>query len=85
MTTGQRIAVTEGARGSSIYRTDDDDMLDHVAWRFYGRDSGAAEIVIAANPHLLGHGPRLPAGLDVTLPPIAVPTVPTIARVRLFD
>lgn len=66
------------------YLTRDGDMLDDLCWRHYGRQSGAVEAVLDANPGLSEQGPVYPAGLTLTLPelaPIASPTTPA----RLWD
>lgn len=63
--------------------TIDGDMIDRLAHDAYGRTAGAAEAVMAANPHLAGLGPVLPAGLIVVLPDLAPPV--KAGTVRLWD
>ena len=62
------------------YRTHDGDLLDAVCRAFYGREAGAVEDVIEANPGLAELGPVLPAGTTVTLPDLPRPlkTIPTV-------
>jgi phage tail protein X len=66
----------------TVYRTLDGDVLDWICWRYYGRQSGAVEAVLAANVGLAERGPIYPAGVRVTLPELAEPVrQPT----RLWD
>lgn len=53
------------------YRTSDGDILDDICTRYYGDLAWTLEAVFAANPGLAARGPRLPAGLLITLPEIA--------------
>ncbi len=64
------------------YQTSDGDMLDDLCWRYYGRQSGAVELVLGANPGLADRGPVYPAGI-ITLPDLAAPTA--TGPVRLWD
>lgn len=50
------------------YRTRDGDSLDAICWRHYGRQAGAVEAVLEANPGLSEVGPVLPAGFVIGLP-----------------
>lgn len=68
---------------SITYRTIDGDMLDDLCWRHYGRQSGAVEPVLEANPGLADQGPIYPSGLLITLPDLPPPQ--TRAPVRLWD
>ncbi len=52
----------------ATYRSIDGDMIDAVCRRFYGREAGAVEAVLEANPGLADFGPVLPAGTVVQLP-----------------
>lgn len=69
---------------SQIYRTKDGDMVDEIAFRFYGSVlEGQVETVLEANRPLdLGQYVRLPANLEITLPDI---TPQTTESVRLFS
>lgn len=80
-----KIPVTPGPDGSSIYSTLDGDMIDHIAFRFYGREYGTTEAVLEANPHVLAMPAVLEAGVKITLPVIDTTTVRTFTRIRLFD
>lgn len=69
---------------STTLRTIQNDTVDALCWRHYGRTAGVAEAVLAANPGLADHGPELPAGLLVTLPELQH-TVPQRQMVNLWD
>lgn len=49
-------------------RTQQNDTVDALCWRHYGRTAGVVEAVLDANPGLADQGPVLPAGLLVNLP-----------------
>lgn len=49
-------------------RTQQNDTVDALCWRHYGRTVGVVEAVLDANPGLADRGPVLPPGLLVTLP-----------------
>ena len=49
-------------------RTQQNDTVDALCWRHYGRTAGVTEAVLAANPGLADHGPVLPQGLVVNMP-----------------
>ncbi len=65
------------------YRTHENDMLDWIAWKHYGKQSGAVEAILEANPGLADKGDQLPAGLIIILPEIQLPKTDKI--VRLWD
>ena len=65
------------------YRTSENDMLDWIAWKHYGKQSGAVEAILEANHGLADHGDKLPAGLVISLPEIQLPKTDII--VRLWD
>ncbi len=65
------------------YRTSENDMLDWIAWKHYGKQSGAVEAILEANPGLADYGDKLPAGLVIILPEIQLPETDKI--VRLWD
>lgn len=46
------------------------DTVDAICWRNYGRSSGVVEAVLEANPRLSQYGPFLPMGTKVELPEI---------------
>lgn len=68
----------------ATYRTSDGDVIDDVCKRFYGREAGAVEAVLEANPGLADLGPVLPAGIFVELPDLPQP-LETIPTVKLWD
>jgi phage tail protein X len=67
----------------AVYRTQDNDMLDDVCYRHYGRSTGVVELVLQANPHLADLGSVLPIGVLITLPVIQPQA--KAAPVRLWD
>lgn len=70
--------------GSGVYDTVDGDMVDEIAWAFYGPHRHMTEEVFAANPGLADGPVRLPAGVKVSLPP-PPPVVQPIETIRLWD
>lgn len=58
------------ATGTSI-RSTQGDTLSLIVWRAYGVSSGMTERVLDANPHLANLPAVLPAGIPITLPPVA--------------
>ncbi|MBS3958302.1 MAG: tail protein X [Xanthomonadaceae bacterium] len=67
------------------YRTRAGDTVDLIVWRQYGRtDGGIVERVLAANPGLAEHGPRLPGGLRLILPSVAAVQASVEPGVKLW-
>jgi len=66
------------------YRTRDDDVLDRICWRHYGREDALVR-VLDANPGLADRGPVLPAGLVIELPELPDAGADADAPVRLWD
>ncbi|PKA72411.1 phage tail protein X [Pseudomonas baetica] len=52
-------------------RAQQNDTVDALCWRHYGRTAGVSEAVLEANPGLADHGPILPQGLLVRMPETA--------------
>lgn len=48
--------------------THQDDTVDALCFRHFGRTQGLVEAVLELNPGLAEHGPILPHGLPVDLP-----------------
>lgn len=65
-------------------RTLQNDTVDALCWRHYGRTAGVAELVLDANPGLADYGPVLPQGLTVILPD-APDVTPERQVVNLWD
>lgn len=65
---------------SMSYITRQDDMLDWICWRHYGKSSGFVEAVYEANPDLSSLPLRLPAGVLIVLPTIISPSRRTLPR-----
>lgn len=49
------------------------DTVDAICWREYGRSSGVVEKVLEANPDIAAYGPFLPMGTEVFLPDLETP------------
>lgn len=60
------------------------DTVDAICWREYGRSTGVVEQVLAANPHLSEFGPFIPMGTKVQLPDIPTPQN-KVQSVQLWD
>ena len=65
-------------------RTIQNDTVDALCWRFYGRTAGVTEAVLEANPGLADHGPILPQGLAIDMPE-AQTSAPQRQMVQLWD
>lgn len=63
-----RNRITTAADGSAVYRAIDGDMVDFIAFTFFGRHGKYTEEIYAMNPGLAAHGPVLSAGTLVKLP-----------------
>lgn len=70
----------------ATYLSHQNDAIDDIVWRHYGRQAGAVEAVLAANPGLAAKGPLLPAGTRLELPELG-DSSPSEVRdaVRLWD
>ena len=70
---------------AQVYKSRDGDVVDAVAWRYYGRvDAGVLRAVLEANPGLADYGDALPAGVRITLPDL--PPAATVSQgVSLWD
>lgn len=65
-------------------RAQQNDTVDALCWRHYGRTAGVTEAVLEANPGMAEHGPFLPHGTPVNLP-VAQPAAPQRHVVNLWD
>lgn len=65
-------------------RTQQNDTVDALCWRHYGRTAGVVEAVLDANPGLADQGPVLPAGVLVNLPEIQT-SAPERQMVNLWE
>ncbi|AZP49590.1 phage tail protein [Rahnella aquatilis] len=63
--------------------TAQDDTVDLICWRYYGKTQGVTEQVYTANPGLCELGPLLPGGRSIYLPEVAQQT--TAETVQLWD
>lgn len=70
---------------SQTYQTRQGDVLDEIAFRFYGTlDGRTVERLLEANPGLSEHPTRLPAGLLIDLVELPRPAAGTKV-VKLWD
>ncbi|MDN5622049.1 MAG: tail protein X [Acinetobacter sp.] len=60
------------------------DTIDSICWRYYGRSSGVVEAVLEANPNLADVGVFLPIGTSLILPDIDSPQQ-TKQTIQLWD
>ncbi len=69
---------------AATYITREGDTVDQIAWKFYGSTANrVVETVLEANRGLADHGPALPAGITIALPPL---TASAAAQgVKLWD
>lgn len=68
----------------ATYTTRENDVLDEIVWRFYGRqDNGLLEAVLEANRGLADYGPELPTGLTIIMPDAPAPE--PAKRLQLFS
>jgi len=70
--------------GFSRYMTLEGDLVDEVAFAFYGTHSGTTEMLYADNPHLLSLDMILPEGVAIRLRP-AAPATATKSQINLWD
>lgn len=61
------------------------DTVDLICWRIFGRTSGVVEQVLALNSGLARHGPILPMGTLIYLPPAAEPDPIQNEVVKLWE
>jgi len=67
----------------TVYRTADGDTLDWICQKHFGREQGAVEAMLEANPGLAARGPVYAAGLEIVLPDMPPP--PQQKMIRLWD
>lgn len=65
-------------------RTQQNDTVDALCWRHYGRTAGVVETVLDANPGLADRGAVLQAGVLVNLPEIQT-SAPERQMVNLWE
>jgi phage tail protein X len=65
-------------------RAQQNDTVDALCWRHYGRTAGVTEAVLETNPGLADNGPTLPKGLLVQMPE-AHSAAPQRQLVNLWD
>ncbi|MDQ0422276.1 phage tail protein X [Peteryoungia aggregata LMG 23059] len=70
--------------GAVAYVTEDGDMVDQIARRYYGEHKDKAELLYSANRGLADQDIHLPAGLVIRLPAVTQEETPTSFK-RLWD
>lgn len=55
---------------TSVSKTDD--MIDYLVWKHYRKQSGYVEAVLEATYRISSYPELLPAGVEVSLPEVAV-------------
>lgn len=70
--------------GLATYTTIDGDVLDLIAFNFYGDHEGTTEFLLEANPGLAGKGHIYPAGIIIKLP-FREPVQKVINQISLWD
>jgi len=79
----QRVVVV--ADGSSVYVTGEGDMIDAVAYAYFGsKHEKNTEAILALNPGLSERPEQLPAGVVIKLPTKSAQSEPTPYR-SLWD
>lgn len=73
------------ATPARTYITQQGDVVDAIALRFYGTKIGTAELVLAANPGLAARGAVLEEGITIVLPAMSPKPAPVKATVNLWD
>lgn len=68
-----------------LVRAQQNDTLDLLVWRHLGSTAGYVEQTLERNPALAGHGPVLPHGTLVDLPPPRASTPKQKPSVQLWD
>ncbi len=69
---------------ATVLRTQQNDTVDALCWRHFGRTAGIVEAVLDANPGLAALGPVLKAGVLVNLPEIQT-SAPERQMVNLWE
>ncbi|WP_413791966.1 MULTISPECIES: tail protein X [unclassified Pseudomonas] len=69
---------------SITIRAVQNDTVDALCWRHYGRTAGVTEAVLNTNPGLASYGPILPQGLAVQMPEVQT-IAPQRQMVNLWD
>lgn len=75
------------SRGADMSKTIiaiQNDTIDTICWREYGRSAGVVEMVLEANPSIIDHGVFIPMGTEVILPDIETPQQ-TKQTIQLWD
>jgi phage tail protein X len=57
------------------YITNQQDRLDRICVKFYGKTCGVVEAILGINPNLADYGSYFPAGVAIELPPLETLTL----------
>lgn len=68
----------------NVMTTIQNDTIDLVCWRFYGRTAGVTEQVLQANPQISSCDVILPVGTTINLPDI-IDNQQNKATIQLWD
>jgi phage tail protein X len=66
-------------------RSQQNDTLDLVVWRYLGDGAGYVEQALELNPHLAAHGAVLPGGTLIELPAPRIAPASTQSSISLWD
>lgn len=71
------------------YLTNEQDRLDRICAKFYGKTAGVVEAILEINPNLADYGSYFPAGVAIELPPLEtltfLPQEKTPNVIQLWD
>lgn len=79
-----RQRIVTSAQGDSYYITIDGDVMDAIAYDYYGKHEKNTEALLDANPQIIDLGITLPAGVAIRLPAISRQETPAPFR-QLWD
>lgn len=79
-----RSRVIRKPNGATFYVTADGDVVDDIAHFHYGQHAKNTEMLLEANPHVVGVGAILTAGIHILLPDVPKQEPPKAFR-RLWD
>lgn len=71
-----RERITTGSDGVAVYTTIDGDVVDLIAFVYYGQHDRHTEAILEANPGLAEMGEVLSAGVRIRLPRVAAQETP---------
>lgn len=66
-------------------RSQKNDTVDQICWRYLGATAGYVEQTLEMNRHLAQYGPVLPAGVLIELPKVQQSATTEKSMVQLWD